>query len=380
MDEVEGGSGLKRDAHYYAMLALCRACGFSKDSAHVVAYASQFVDDAKINLIFFNNPNRLIEHDVVDNRPAFFNMATCHSYLRIKTFNYEAMVNNTSAFHFVPGCKGENFTKKLRCREESPVILDILDDVFLEDDLIELGIVLHAYADTFSHQGFSGMLSKVNDLKSCEAKTEVDLGLIDQSLYLFKQFNQVKYEELLERIMPAYGHVQAMDFPDIPYLEWSYEYDYSDEFNGSFKKVEIDNRERYKRAFSRIKKHLEHYLTKHGQYVDRNLKFANFDLLLSTLVREAPDKERVEYWQKFLLEHGLLNKDDQDLLTYQENKWLQEAFVNFDPHVFNNRRVEGILLADDFVNSHWYHFYLAVKWYKQKFFTYCSKYQLSIPH
>ncbi len=42
---------MKVDAHYYAVLAFCRACGFSKGSVHKVAYASQFVDDAKINHI-----------------------------------------------------------------------------------------------------------------------------------------------------------------------------------------------------------------------------------------------------------------------------------------------------------------------------------------
>ncbi|GAB6172335.1 hypothetical protein JCM15765_18130 [Paradesulfitobacterium aromaticivorans] len=370
---------MKRDAHYYAILALCRACGFNKVSAHVIAYASQFVDDAKINLMFFNHSKINIEYDIVENRPAFFNMATCHSYFRIKTFNYEAMVNNTSAFHFVPGCKGENFTKKLRCKEESPVILDILNDVFLVDDLIKLGIVLHAYADTFSHQGFSGILSKVNDIKYCEAKTEARLGLIDRIMYVLRQFSQDKYEELFDRIMPAYGHGQAMEFPDIPYLMWSYEYDYSDEFNGSYTMVEIDNKDRFKRAFNSIKKHLDVYLIKHNQYLDSTLKFGNFDMLMDTLVLENTDKIREENWITFLIEHGLFNKDDLDLIIYEENTWLKEAFANFNPQVFDRRKVEGVQLADDFMNSHWYHFYLAVKWYKKKFFQYCSKYQLSIP-
>lgn len=370
---------MKRDAHYYAILALSRACGFNKDSAHVIAYASQFVDDAKINLMFFDHSNINIEYDMIENRPAFFNMATCHSYFRIKTFNYEAMVNNTSAFHFVPGCKGENFTKKLRCKEESPVILDILNDVFLEDDLIKLGIVLHAYADTFSHQGFSGILSKVNDIKYCEAKTEAHLGLIDRIMYLLRQFSQDKYEELFDRFMPAYGHGQAMEFPDIPYLMWSYEYDYSDEFNGSYTMVEIDNKDRFKRAFNSIKKHLDVYLIKHNQYLDRTLKFENFDMLMDMLVLENTDKIREENWITFSIEHGLFNKDDLDLIIYEENTWLKEAFVNFNPQVFDRRKVEGVQLADNFMNSHWYHFYLAVKWYKKKFFQYCSKYQLSIP-
>ncbi len=371
---------MNRDAHYYAVLAFCRACGFKKKSAHVIAYASQFVDDAKINLMFIKKSNITLEHDIVNNQPAFFNMATCHSYFRIKTFNYEAMVNNTTAFHFAPGCKGENFTKKLRCMEESPVILDIIKDVFLEDDLIKLGIVLHVYADTFSHQGFSGMLSKVNDIKNCEAKTKVGLGLLDKIPEVFKYFNQEKYDKLFDQIMPAYGHSQATDFADLPYLKWSYEYDYSDEFNGSYKMVEIDNKDRFKRAFNAIRKYLEDYLIKHNQYFDSNLRFKNFDILMDTLVLEGTDNKREKNWQRLLIEQGLFNKDDLDLISYEENKWLKEAFSNFDRKVFDSREVAGVQLAANFANSNWYGFFLAAKWYKKKFFEYCTKYQLNIPN
>lgn len=371
---------MKRDAHYYAILAFSRACGFKKESAQLLAYASQFVDDAKINLMFIKNLKDKIEQDQVGNRPAFFNMATCHSYFRMKTFNYEAMVNNTSAFHFVPGCNGENFTKRLRCKEETPVVLDLLNDALKQDDLVRLGIVLHTYVDTFSHQGFSGMLSKVNRIKNCEPQTKVYLGLPDKAVNLFKQLSRKKFEKYFDGIAPAYGHSQAMDFPDIPYLVWAYEYDYSNEFNGTYKRVEISNKERYIRAFQGIRKHLENYLGKHSQYLDRKLTFRNFEILMDTLVYEGTDKERVKNWQRILVKQGLFSKKDKALLIYDDNQWLREAFRNFDPKVFDRRKVEGVQLADNFVNSNWYRFYLSVKWYKKKFFEYCLKYQLYIPN
>lgn len=371
---------MQRDAHYYAILGFCRACGFNKDSALVVAYASQFVDDAKINLMFLKNSSDSVEHEIVENRPAFFNMATCHSYFRIKTFNYEAMVNNTCAFHFVPGCKGESFTKKLRCKEEAPIILDILGDVFLEDDLIKLGIILHPFADSYTHQGFSGMLSKVNDIKNCKPTNNAYVGVFDEILQVLARINQDKFQEYYDRIVPAYGHGQAREYPDLPDLEWSYEYDYSDEFNGSYKKVDIDNKDRFTRAFKSIRKHLENYLSEHPQYFDRNLKFTNFDLLMDTLVSKGQVKKREENWRKLLIEQGLFSYDDLDRINYEDDKWLKEAFSNYDRKVFDNRRVEGVQLADNFVNSHWYHFYLSAKWYKKKFFEYCDKYQLNIPH
>ncbi len=371
---------MKRDAHYYAMLGFCRACGFNKESALVITYASQYVDDAKINLMYINNPNDNIEYDLIANRPAFFNMATAHSYFRINTFNYESMVNNTSAFHFVPGCEGENFTKKLRCKEESPVILDMLNEAFQEDNLIKLGLVLHPYADTFAHQGFSGMLSKVNNIENIEPKSELYLGLVDKILNAFKLYSHNKYDQIFESIIPAYGHGLALDFPDLPYLMWSYEYDRSDVFSCSYKTTEIDNRERYKRAFTKIKKQLESYLRKYNHYADKNIGYQNFDFLMEALLLENTDKMREMNWIMLLIQESFFDKDDLDFIIYEDNKWLKEAFVNYDSHNFNNREIDGIQLADDFARSKWYQFNLAVKWYKERFFDYCAKYGLYIPN
>lgn len=364
-------------------MALCRACGFQKESAHLVAFASQFVDDAKINLIFFEKPNFNLEHDTVDSKPAFFNMATCHSYFWVKTYNYEAMTNNTIAFHFVPGIQGENFTKKLRCKENSPIILKILDDVLQESNLIKLGIALHAYADTFSHQGFSGMISKVNDIKNCEAYNIKHLRLTDKLLYLLKKINnrisENLYEKIFDRIIPAYGHGQAMSFPDYPYMNWSYAYDYSDEFNGSYKNVQINNKERFTKAFVNIKEYLEKYLTANNMYLDNEVNFDDYDILIDTLLFEGKDEEREERWKKVLVVQKLLSIEDTKLYTYQDDKWLKEAFANYDSKLFNDRKVEQVCLSDYFLDSNWYHFYLAVKWYKERFFKYCSDYQLIIP-
>ncbi|HHV64630.1 MAG TPA: hypothetical protein GXX46_06115 [Peptococcaceae bacterium] len=372
---------MKRDSHYYALLAFCRACGFKKESAHLVAYASQFVDDAKINLMYIANPvYDDINYDLIDGRPAFFDMATAHSYFRISTFNYESMVNNTCAFHFVPGCKGESFTKKLRCMEESVIILEILNDVLKTPDLIKLGLVLHAYADTFSHQGFSGLLSKVNDINNCKAKSELYLGLRDRILYYFKLVSKDKYDEVFDNVVPAYGHGLALDFPDIPYLVWSYEYDYSDEFICTYKLTEVDNKLRYRRAFEKIKIYLENYLRLNPQYLDPEVKFNNFDYLFETLLLENTDRIRELNWISTLITLGLFAKNDFEYVIYEDNKWLKEAFKNYNPQVYNCREVAWAELGADFPQTNWFKFYLAVKWYKQLFFNYCQKYGLVLPH
>ena len=74
--------------------------------------------------------------------------------------------------------------------------MDILKAALKEGDPIKLGITLHAYADTFSHQGFSGILSKVNDVEELATsnKIEEDVGLKG---FANKLFDQLKYLSLI---------------------------------------------------------------------------------------------------------------------------------------------------------------------------------------
>jgi len=370
---------MKIDAHYYAVLAFCRACGFNKESAYKVAYASQFVDDAIINhIIIQGDLPENIDHEVIDNQPSFFNMATCHSYTRIKTFNYSAMINNTTAFHFVPGCKGKNFPIKLRCIKESPVIMDIFKEALDQDDLIKLGIVLHAYADTFSHQGFSGLLSKVNDIKEVKTLSKVPWTWTDKISKYLKWFGKDKFDRKFDSLMPAYGHGQAMEYPDFPFLTWSYAYDYSDQFSSAYKPSgRISNKKRFVEAFKGITRHLVVYIKNHQQYQHGNIDFDNWDILFNTLLVEKNDEERIKKWQETLLSEKFLDDTDPEL-TYCEDSWLKEAFINFDEKKFHQRKVEGAQLAPNFSDVNWYKYYLAVKWYKERFFHYCTQHDLDI--
>lgn len=369
---------MKKDAHYYAVLAYARACGFKKEAAYSVAYASQFVDDAKINHITFKEKQANIEFEIIDNKPAFFNMATCHSYFKVKTFNFSSMMNNTSAFHFVPGCEGESFIEKMQCKENKQVIKNILRDAKEDNDLVKFGMVLHPFADTFAHKGFSGLLSKVNDIQRCKPRkiSSIVLKPIIRAMLLF---GNKKFDKYLDSAMPAYGHGQAMENPDLPYLKWSYKYDYTDEFTEELKTTEKDNKKRFKRAFENIRKHLDEYLSKHPEYKDDNISFTDFEILYKVLIKRGSDKKRIKNWKKLLLKTELLLKSDK-AYKYDENLWLKQAFSNFNKKKFNDRKVTNAVLADNFNESNWYKFYKAVKWYKAMFFKYCKEEGLDIPN
>ena len=371
---------MKIDAHYYAVLAFCLACGFDKGSAATIAYASQFVDDAKINHIIIAGsiPENVQQYDMINDQPSFFNMATCHSYTRIKTFNYSAMINNTSAFHFVPGCKGACFVRKMRCVERGQIIEQILEEALVEDNLVKLGLVLHVYADTFSHQGFSGLLSKVNDIEQLSILEGSGI-LMDKFKYHLKWLKDAVYKHF-DRLMPAYGHGQASVYPDLPYLKWCYDYDFSDEFSRNLKSSpNISNPLRFTWAFIYMTKHLADYLRRHPQYRKTSPDPDCMDVLFQALLIKKTDKKRVRNWQKTLVDQGLLNPSDREAIEYDEYRWLKEAFENFDPKKFSQREVPDARLKQDFSTSAWYQYYLAVKWYKERLFHHCDQMGLKIP-
>jgi hypothetical protein len=371
---------MKIDAHYYAVLGFCMACGFQKTIAYEIAYASQFVDDAKINHIVLSEPPpEGISFREIDGKPSFFNMATCHSYTRLKTFNYSAMIANTSAFHFVPGCEGRSFPKKLRCKENSPIIKRIFEDVLEDGDQIKLGIALHAYADTFSHQRFSGMLSKVNDINECKPEAKIPWTFSGLAARGVRWFTRDRFDKLFDSALPAYGHGQALEYPDLPFMTWSYYYDYSDEFSTAYKfSDKIQNTKRYTDAFKGITLYLLRFLDRHPKYREKDMDEDSLFSLFKILLKPGSNEQRIKNWKQFFVSEGYIDKRE-EYLNYSEERWLEKAFSNYNEKGFKQRKVEGVILSKEFAKSEWYRYYLGVHWYKDRFFRYCADAGLDIP-
>jgi len=158
-----------------------------------------------------------------------------------------------------------------------------------------------------------------------------------------------------------------------------FEYDYSDEFSEGYRSTGIiENSGRYRRAFSRVKEYLIDYLNRHPEYRDKELSFKNFTVLFDTLTSQDTDKGRTKRWIETMVEAGLFQEGD-SALSYDKDLWLKEAFRNYQKEEFNKRKVVGALLADNFTTSNWHQYYLAVMWYKERFFAICKEKRLSIP-
>ncbi len=177
--------------------------------------------------------------------------------------------------------------------------------------------------------------------------------------------------------VPAYGHAQAYHHPDIPYLEWEYAYDSTDDFSNTYKLVRVDNPARYTRAFERIKEHLEEYLEKNPEFKDENTLFKDFDAVFDILLDRIDTRERIEALRDLMLTENLLDKSDYMITDYDEELWLKEAFEDFD-YRYHSRSIDNVILGDEFMESNWYKYYQNVKWYKEQFFTSADEHGLII--
>jgi hypothetical protein len=180
--------------------------------------------------------------------------------------------------------------------------------------------------------------------------------------------------------VPAYGHGQVYSYPDIPYLEWRYEYDATDNFSSQYRVSRVKNIERFIEAFLKIKDILQEFLENNEQYQDDSVATVDYEEFNSILTARKVEAERIADWKEFMLGNELLFDSDKDLLVYDDQLWLKEAFKDFINCDFEMRIVKDVYIANDFLQSNWYKYYQGIQWYKKLFFKAAEKNGLSIPN
>jgi hypothetical protein len=228
------------DMHYHAILCIAVAAGFSPDSAQQIATASQFVDD--------NNSDGKKELEFSDGS-AFYLVATAHHPLNFKNLNDEEQRTVWVPFHFIPGNEGDSYEERIIATKDSDISREIVyfaqSNMDREFGLQLLGIASHAYADTFSHYGFSGLSSPLNRV---HFETILKQGLlpdiekyIDDKHANFLKTSAGDYEATTHRFfdfvtervtagaanrVAALGHGSVHTYPDRPYLSWEFSYEH----------------------------------------------------------------------------------------------------------------------------------------------------------
>jgi|GEM_PF-2840449 hypothetical protein len=192
---------MQQDFHFDVVYALCRCSGLEAGESRTVAAASQYTDHCT-----FAGPLR---------RPggeAYRPTVTYPSGIEVIDRAFQASV--LGGFHFAGG---EGAVRVVLPGNASVTALArkaaVLAGSSARYGLHALGIALHVLVDSFSHQGFSPFLHRVN------ATTGLDLVPRDPALL---ESIQGFFLSKLPFLPPLVGHAQAGYCPDIPFLRWTH--------------------------------------------------------------------------------------------------------------------------------------------------------------
>lgn len=211
---------MQKDMHFYGVYSLCRAAGINEETAGIIAYSSQFVDDSLCDesLIFKQE------------KSAILSTMTSHKPLDLKNAFEEDQWRVWVAFHFLPGnaINAKNFTERMICQKNSKTAKAILEHA-LKNKKEKIGpylcgITAHVFADTFAHFGFVGLSTPLNKVEDSSIHTyEINSKTkIRNKRKMIGFFARLK-STLAETIPMGHGAVATL--PDKPYLKWEYKYE-----------------------------------------------------------------------------------------------------------------------------------------------------------
>ena len=220
---------MQKDAHYYLIKVLAQQSGFSPHDAQIIAYSSQYTDDAVEHLpLRIKNLPHLDFKERIEGE--FFDpICTAHRGIQYITGMFKDIQRKVYIpFHFLPSLTYEGKGRYNYCcapdgRLAQRLIQKAVDNINntkkerKTQSLIQLGLALHTYADNWSHQRFSGRRSaKDNDIEQIHLFKDGDY----EPLTFLDQFKL--------NIIPDVGHAEALHFPDLSHLKWKYEHQASD--------------------------------------------------------------------------------------------------------------------------------------------------------
>ncbi|GLS91053.1 hypothetical protein GCM10007916_21210 [Psychromonas marina] len=335
------------DGHHTLTYVVARLAGLDHEDADIVAYSAQYVDEAtNKGVIKF------------DNGAMYHRTASAHKMLDYRNSNELANHRVWVPFHFLPGNgglpAGENptgtFIEKLICKPDSYIARDMLKSMLGDKDknysLHRLGITLHVYADTFAHQGFSGVNHKVNEVTDLSSgKAEKDDSFIE------------KMKNFFVSTMFPLGHGASLSHPDKPFLSWSY-------IDGNGRAVQRDNHQIFCDAADAMCRVVQCYIANDKlMNIDKQLGLSGTDkALIGNLLAEFTSEdgdERHASWLnaissgKFSFGAVRLEFKPKGVGSWKHQAINQEKEKDKDEDVFPYH--------DDFLHSNWKLFHDALQ-------------------
>jgi len=312
--------------------------GFSSEEAQIIAYSSQFVDDAVNHEEMNINGNLNILQKRFSDK-TFDPVCTAHKGLQLlKGFKKVVQDKIYIPFHFLPDLesiksKNDSFIVKKNGKLAKKLVIlakTELSKTTGEErimNLIKLGIALHTYSDTWAHQNFSGRHSSVeNDIDDIEI-------LKNDKWEKLSFFKNLEYNAL-----PDIGHAEAESLPDQSYLKWRFR-----KINDN-KIIEINNTELFIDAAKNIFDIFNGW--------NKKIEWENIKKKLEECfsIKEESIANKFKKFQKVFPEIGFY---------YDANQWHNEALNVVEPkNIVNKLKKDkpNYVLGSD---KKWFYFHLA---------------------
>lgn len=191
---------MQKDFHYCAVMVLAHLAGFPPAQAKVIAYSSQFVDDSTDS------------GQVEVGQYRYDTVRTAHLGLHIFSWNVHKKIY--FPFHFVPALTWDGEYSPYATRADCALARLAVQRALAEKGglrLYQLGVALHAYADSWAHEGFSGRRHKENDVSSLRR-------------FVNGRWQPCRrtWDVVLDLFRARVGHLQAYSYPDLPHERWRY--------------------------------------------------------------------------------------------------------------------------------------------------------------
>lgn len=282
---------MNQEFHYYAVHFLAQQAGFDAEEAQIVAYSSQYLDNA------------LVSYAVETERGCYDTLVTHHFGFWDREQEWDVWI----PYHFFPAGPEESALQVNGAKNplvvvpNSSRVKQLLVESLRTRDLYRVGIALHTYADAWAHQNFTGRREEWNRIDSNSP-------------------------------LPPIGHAQAMKNPDGVDSVWS------DPRLEGIKSV-VDNRARFMEAARRVYRYLatfnrrpfddeELVMFKLRQILGAPGKKAKEERIADFVIECHMDEYRRTDWRYEAFD-GEGAKIDADIeSTYDKILWLKEEFLH----------------------------------------------------
>jgi hypothetical protein len=353
------------DMHYYGTYALARSAGIKQEAALRIAQAAQFVDDYTEKEDLETSDGALISY-----WPTGHNLTDIDNFDPLKCDKADPH-RVWVPFHFLPGGVGATYKERMRCVKNSKTAQAAMKAVLQrtsEPCILELvGILAHIYADTFSHYGFVGLHCDENRVHCDDIKLDVQdektkQHLLEKAKRFFdkldvqdeniKQHLTDKIKGLIDKLAGTIaedatrglGHASVADFPDRPYLRWSFKYE-----NGAADPPR-DNQKTFMEYCENLFRFFQDFKAMAPQFAEDAAArdFAKVQpAIAEILAYEAKSDDRCARWQDAATSGSLL---------------FREAIPEYDDEMLNNelQSVEDFT-ATEIMNERVWHFVRAAE-------------------